>query len=958
MVFQSNFDNMMIFYRFLKSNYRTIIITSLGLIISLSIISSTSIFVETERGSIISYYTENREFSWELESYGDEFSGLIDPSELNLLLNNSLEKYDLLSTVTAISYIHSFYSPLMINISLISGDYYGDIVVYEIKNLDSLAPILNAGSTIEKNNFGDQKAVFLEFGFRKPESSQNITIGKQYSLFINEGYKYPPEFVSIVNVTITGKKFFDYEEREKYYDSIPELQKLYDSRVLLVQNISSFIDEYDQNMELYANNTQNVYWKNQRSTLIYFADSSSFDSLDLGALTKKLELLRQDVEGELYSERFNGYFNDNIYWNLKQIESQVSFLLVMLFLFSSPVFILALFLAYYSFGLIKRQKFQQLGVMLSRGIKRSQLSILLVLEVFLSLIIAIIVGILLSIPFTTIFVQSSGLLEFNNPRSPVILLLDLVEFITPIGLVLIIITNFISIIRTSNLTLAKIEEHMTKEQAEPFWKRKYLDIIFLILGIGIIIVVSEVNLRQPENFDLQFLNFLLIPAPILLVAGAVMFISRIFAIVTARISVFLWKKKSGLLSFSLKNVVRHKQASIRAILLISINIAFIIAFLTFPFSSFAYQEESVSYRVGAKMYVKLNNATQYDNYTYFSDIFENVSQDIETFTPVVTATLKGNNILALNTTTFLESAYFRESYSSNFDNSLDKLASENMSILLFQRNLQEIQKSVGDSVIWPFRWDDEYRPNPTEPVPTYNFKVIGTFDYFPRLYNWPPYNLRTEFIGAMGFETFSIVEKMSENVSEQYEWDFGLTNVELGLYLKPESSVNTTLLAGSLLNNTEVNYVQNYDEELKYVVDNPSNNSLFSLINSNVTFLLIITLFVLIMFGILQIIERGKEVATERALGMTLKQTFLLFIYETNWLLIFGLLTGLVFGAFVSWIFLYPFATSGVPPITMVYPVNLITILLVLILAGATLFNFIPAYLSSKIEVTKMLKVE
>jgi hypothetical protein len=499
---------------------------------------------------------------------------------------------------------------------------------------------------------------------------------------------------------------------------------------------------------------------------------------------------------------------------------------------------------------------------------------------------------------------------------------------------------------------------MTKEQTDPFWKRKYLDVIFLIFGISIIIIVSEINLRQPENLDLQFLNFLLIPAPILLVAGAVMFISRIFAIVTARISVFLWKKKSGLLSFSLKNVVRHKQASIRAILLISINVAFIIAFLTFPFSNFAYQEERISYDIGAEMFVRLDNATQYGNYTYFSEVFENVSQDIETFSPVITANLKGNEILALNTTSFLNSAYFKESYSNNMEENINGLSSENMSILLYSKNLQEINKEINDSVTWPFRWDDEYRQNPTESVPVYNFKIVGTFDYFPRLFRWPPYNLRTEFHGAMSLETFSVVEKMSENVSEYLTWDFGLENVNLGLYVKPKDSVNTTLLAGALLNNTKVTWVQNFDDDLKFAVENPSNNSLFSLINSNVTFLLIITLFVLIMFGILQIIERGKEVATERALGMTLKQTFLLFIYETNWLLIFGLITGVFFGAFVSWIFIYPFATSGIPPVVMVYPVNLIAILLVLILVGATLFNFIPAYLSSKIEVTKMLKVE
>ena len=90
MIIQSNIDNITIFYRFLKSNYRTIIITALGLIISLSIISSTSLYVETERSSIISYYTENRDFFWELES------SIALKASLTASSFKFLEKYDIL----------------------------------------------------------------------------------------------------------------------------------------------------------------------------------------------------------------------------------------------------------------------------------------------------------------------------------------------------------------------------------------------------------------------------------------------------------------------------------------------------------------------------------------------------------------------------------------------------------------------------------------------------------------------------------------------------------------------------------------------------------------------------------------------------------------------------------------------------------------------------------------------
>ena len=57
------FDNFDLAFRQVKSNYRTIMISSLGLIIALSMISSTLIFVETERYRFFSDYDPVGSFS-------------------------------------------------------------------------------------------------------------------------------------------------------------------------------------------------------------------------------------------------------------------------------------------------------------------------------------------------------------------------------------------------------------------------------------------------------------------------------------------------------------------------------------------------------------------------------------------------------------------------------------------------------------------------------------------------------------------------------------------------------------------------------------------------------------------------------------------------------------------------------------------------------------------------------
>ena len=57
------------------------------------------------------------------------------------------------------------------------------------------------------------------------------------------------------------------------------------------------------------------------------------------------------------------------------------------------------------------------------------------------------------------------------------------------------------------------------------------------------------------------------------------------------------------------------------------------------------------------------------------------------------------------------------------------------------------------------------------------------------------------------------------------------------------------------------------------------------------------------MFSILQIIERGIEIAIEGAVGMTFKQNCLLFIYVTSWVLVVGLVSGIILGIALASLF-------------------------------------------------------
>ena len=92
---------------------------------------------------------------------------------------------------------------------------------------------------------------------------------------------------------------------------------------------------------------------------------------------------------------------------------------------------------------------------------------------------------------------------------------------------------------------------------------------------------------------------------------------------------------------------------------------------------------------------------------------------------------------------------------------------------------------------------------------------------------------------------------------------------------------------------------------------------------------------------------------------MTFKQNCLLIIYDTSWVFVFGLVSGIILGLAFASLFLIPVTTYGqIPPLLTIYPFNLIIETTFLVIIIPSLINFIPALITSRIEITRLLKVE
>ncbi|MFX0016582.1 MAG: ABC transporter permease, partial [Candidatus Hermodarchaeota archaeon] len=132
-----------------------------------------------------------------------------------------------------------------------------------------------------------------------------------------------------------------------------------------------------------------------------------------------------------------------------------------------------------------------------------------------------------------------------------------------------------------------------------------------------------------------------------------------------------------------------------------------------------------------------------------------------------------------------------------------------------------------------------------------------------------------------------------------------------------------------------------------------------SILNSDLVVCLTVAIIGVIMFAFFTYVERGKEIGVERALGMTQFQTAQSFLVEAATILSFGSIIGYFTGVYFVTMFLQitQFGES-IPPLVVTYPTALLIQILLGIFISASIGTIIPAYMATRKDISKILKVE
>ncbi len=292
-----------------------------------------------------------------------------------------------------------------------------------------------------------------------------------------------------------------------------------------------------------------------------------------------------------------------------------------------------------------------------------------VLIIALSVFIALVAG----VPLSFLVLRTNYLLSFQYaPPSYFILNFQAVfTLLIYMGIGLTLLVNLRRIKRLSQISIVETENPSEKD--EPFWKRHYLDVILFGFGMTIYIIFYEIIRNPTTSIPPAFiiiLSILVLPAPFALIIGLILIINRFIPLILNKIGTVLWDWTGDLLAFSFKNVIRHKQASTRAVMLITILISFMVFLYALPYSSVVNNETNLYFQDGAEGNGIFNSNTY--NATSLKVIQDNFSQYLTSFTPYFILTLNSQGemtysqpnfyqLLLVNTSTYLKTAYL------NFD---------------------------------------------------------------------------------------------------------------------------------------------------------------------------------------------------------------------------------------------------------------------------------------------------
>ncbi|MHA1433475.1 MAG: FtsX-like permease family protein [Candidatus Heimdallarchaeota archaeon] len=681
-------------------------------------------------------------------------------------------------------------------------------------------------------------------------------------------------------------------------------------------------------------------------------DLREFDVFELNDIIDGLQALVNRMQEDFinildgadgHEKDYSLHMNSRIIPLLSNFRTEFRIFQIFLMLFMLPTLGMALALTSFATNQVKKQRDMHIQNLHQRGASRKMLFGLMLSELFIYAIIAVLIGGLIGWPFTMVALKSEGFFIFTGPWQTPNLSLLITAISLSVGFGIAFLTNVFSLWRRTKSTV----EEALQEQVEkkPFWERFYVDILLLVLGIIMWIVATQ-QLNADTTTAVEFAFYFAAPAPILIITGGILFATRIYPYIVNGLSNVIFKiPKIELSAVSARNAIRRKGSTSRTIILMTITFALTVATMIIPDSYRAFDLEDAYYTLGTDIVV-----TQVDvltpNYKATVEAIEGVK---ETSYVGVLELSNGESdllyqirLMGVELDNYSKVVYQEPEYTSG-RGIQDILNSINDTWDVVGQRDQIDLLALGDNDT--FVIENTALDGANVVTVEYPVKLVDYYDYWPTLYTEKPdMTSKTLHIGLLC--NISTLFNISRN-------DF---DVQGFLFVTVEDGYGIYDVARQIEIDTQ-HEALNVEELLLISEGTLKSTVLFGALNVSFIFSMLISSATLITMMFINALEREKEIAVMKSMGITARQLFTFFFTEAIIILTFTMIIGVALGFGTSVMLMKVLRIGSVfPPHEMIYPVGKIIWTTTIVFVTGLLSTIVPIIVNSRKKIGGALK--
>jgi putative ABC transport system permease protein len=597
-------------------------------------------------------------------------------------------------------------------------------------------------------------------------------------------------------------------------------------------------------------------------------------------------------------------------------------LTMILLSFNLPAFGFLLYFLVLSSAIIAQWQQRETAMLVGRGMRPSSILTLTLFEEFILFIVGYPLGIGLGMILARVMGNTSSFLAFTT-RSPLpVALRGLNIPVTIVALLVALMSRMVPAARATRLSAVEVDRSRSRPSKGPFWYRAYLDFLLIIPTYYAYQQVSRhgslsalVNTSPADLYQ----DPLLILVPALFILTVSLMTLRLFPLIMQALDFVANLIPWATPHLALRQLGRRSHTYINPLLLVIVSLALGVYTLSMAASLDQWLIDRIYYSTGADLAFSVfpissdgTAATTVITGEWipqpgnFQDVPGIAAATPVGSYPMSTRLMNSGDVrgrfMAVDRLTFPQVAWFRQDFADESLGALmNRLASASNAVLISQELFDENEMFIGDTINISIGVNYEFHIAD-------RFTVVGTYDYFPTVYE----DQQTAIIGNLDHLNFFVGMPIPHGIWARVD---GTTDPAQVI-----SSIPSVLNIATSRGGDSINTIRTEQAKFERV-------GVFGTLTVGFLAAVVMALMGLLIYTYASLRERLERFTILRAVGMLRSQITAQVVMEYTFLTAYGAVAGALIGASASGLFVPLFRFTGeqgvpLPPLIPIIAVD------------------------------------